>query len=134
MRTYTKLSSLPTLLNRFDYVCLHGGVGDLTFGSNRYINQSFYHSREWRNVRNYVILRDNGCELGVEEFPIAGNPQIHHLNPLTIEDFEHGTPNLLDPEFLISASQRVHNAIHFGDRTQIPRIPVDRSPGDTILW
>ena len=134
MRTYDELLQFDNLDDRFDYLVLGGGVGDSTFGFSRYINQRFYHSREWRNVRNFVIVRDGNCELGLRDLPIRGAPQIHHMNPLSMEDFEEGSDNLLDPEYLISVSHKVHNAIHYGDRTLLPRSPVARTAGDTRLW
>lgn len=134
MRTYTELCSLDTLEDRFEYLVLRGGVADSTFGYDRYINQQFYHSREWRQIRSFVIVRDNGWDLGVPDFPMRGAPQIHHMNPLTIEDFDEATENLLDPEFLISASHRTHNAIHYGDQSQLPRGLVERVSGDTRPW
>jgi hypothetical protein len=133
-RTYSELSQLMTLEDRFDYLVLGGGVGESTFGYSRYINQQFYHSREWRSVRNLVIVRDDGYDLGISDFLIRGAPQIHHMNPLTMEDFEYATDNLMDPEFLIAVSQRTHNAIHYGDRTLLPRSPTVRTAGDTRLW
>ena len=133
MRTYTELCMLDTLEDRFDYLALNGAVGDTTFGSSRYVKQSFYRSREWRNVRNLVILRDIG-ELGLEEYPIRGAPAIHHMNPLTMDDFAEMTDNLLHPEYLILVSHKMHNAVHFGDRSLIPKPFVERQPGDTKLW
>jgi hypothetical protein len=100
----------------------------------RWINQGFYRSREWKNVRNYVILRDEGNDMGVFDFPVSGAPHIHHMNPLTIEDIELVTDNLLDPEYLVCVSQRTHNAIHYGDRSHLPQLPVARAAGDTRLW
>lgn len=134
IRTYTKLCRLDTLEERFDYLALSAEVGQATFGYDRWTNQSFYHSREWRDVRSFVMVRDEGCEMGLLDFPIAGSPRIHHMNPLTLDDIEDATDNLLDPEYLITVSHRLHNAIHYGDRTHLPRGPVVRTPGDTQLW
>lgn len=134
MRTYSKLSRLDTLEERFDYLVLDGEVGYATFGYDRWVNQSFYRSREWRDIRNFVIARDNGGEMGLADFPIAGPPTVHHLNPITLEDIEFATDNLINPENLISVSRRTHNAIHFGDRSQLPLVPLPRSVGDTRLW
>lgn len=133
-RTYGELLQLDSMDDRFDYLSLEGEVGASSFGYDRFINQQFYHSREWRQVRNYVIVRDFGNEMGLNDFPIRGAPQVHHMNPLTLEDFEFATDNLLDPDFLISVSRLTHNAIHFGDRTQLPRGPIVRTVGDTRLW
>ena len=134
IRTYSELRNLHTLSDRFDYLELGGVVGESTFGFDRWINQQFYRSREWRLIRDHVIVRDNGFDLGAEDAPILGAHLIHHMNPLTLEDFESSTENLLDPEFLITTSLRTHNAIHFGDKSQLPRPFVERSPGDTKLW
>ena len=134
IRTYTELSQYQTLEDRFDYLVLNGEVGTETFGFDRWMNQKFYASREWKLVRHHVIVRDNGMDLGAIDVPIKGAPYIHHMNPLTPEDIENATENLLDPEFLITTSLRTHNAIHYGDKSQLPRSFVERSPGDTRLW
>lgn len=134
MRTYSELSKLNSLDERFEYLALSADVGQSTFGYDRWINQTFYRSKEWRSIRNYVMIRDEGYDMGIFDFPIPGSPQIHHMNPLTLEDLENHTDNLLDPEFLISVSKRTHNAIHFGDATQLPRGPIVRTVGDTRLW
>lgn len=134
MKTYTELSHLHTLEDRFDYLSLGGIIGETTFGFERYLNQRFYNSREWKSARNEVIVRDLGMDFGIEDFPIRGNIYVHHMNPLTMYDIEEGTSNLLDPEFLISCSLRVHNAVHYSDKSQLPRVFVDRRPGDTNLW
>lgn len=128
--SYTELCRYDTLEDRFDYLTLEGRVGEATFGSERYINQRFYHSREWKLIRNHVITRDQGYDLGAFDRPFKGMPIIHHMNPITLEDIEHATSNLLDPEFLITASLRTHNAIHYGDKRQLPRPFVERRPGD----
>jgi hypothetical protein len=134
MRTYTELCRLQTLEDRYEYLALDGEVGYATFGFNRWINQNFYRSREWRSTRSFVIARDLGCEMGLEDYPVAGPPQIHHINPLTLEDIEYATDNLLSPENLVCVSRRTHNAIHFGDRSQLPWVPTTRVSGDTRLW
>lgn len=134
MRTYSDLLRLDSLEDRFDYLSLKSNVGNSTFGYSRFVNQQFYHSREWRSVRNFVIVRDEGCEMGLLDFPVRGAPQIHHINPLTLRDFEDATDQLMDPEFLITVSQKTHNAIHFGDRSQLPRDLIARVAGDTSLW
>jgi len=134
IRTYRELVRLSSLDDRFDYLALSGEIGHSTFGYDRWANQAFYHSAEWRSVRSFVIVRDNGCDMALPEFPIRGAPQIHHMNPLTIEDIEEGSDNLLDPEYLVCVSHRTHNAIHYGDRSQLPRALVDRVAGDTRLW
>lgn len=134
IRTYSDLRYRPTLEERFDYLELGGRVGETTFGFDRWINQQFYRSREWRLIRNDVIARDNGFDLGAEDAPLAGAPIIHHMNPLTLDDIEEATENLLDPEYLITTSLRTHNAIHFGDKGLLPRPFVERTAGDTRLW
>ncbi len=134
IRTYTELRNLPTLLERYDYLELGGRIGETTFGFDRWINQQLYHSREWKQVRHHVIARDMGYDLGAEDAPLLGAHVIHHMNPLTLDDFEEATENLLDPEFLITTSLRTHNAIHYGDKGQLPRPFVERTPGDTRLW
>jgi hypothetical protein len=134
IRTYTELRKLPTLDERFDYLELGGRIGESTFGFDRWINQQFYRSREWKQIRNHVIARDLGFDLGAEDAPLLGAHLIHHMNPLTLEDIENATDNLLDPEFLITTSLRTHNAIHYGDKGLLPRPFVERTPGDTKLW
>ena len=134
MRNYKELTQFDNLEDRFDYLVLGGELGDATFGYDRWFNQSFYKSREWRDVRNYVIIRDNGFDMGLVDFPISGPPHVHHMNPITIDDIVVESDNLINPDFLICVSHRTHNAIHYGDRSHLPRIPVDRSAGDTRLW
>lgn len=134
MRNYTELRGLGSLDERYEYLKLTGIVGDTTFDDMRWLNQAFYHSREWREARSFVIARDLGMDMGTLDIPIRGNPIIHHMNPLTVEDIEEGTDNLLSPEFLICTSLRSHNAIHYGDKSQLPRDFVERRPGDTLGW
>lgn len=134
IRTYSDLQQLRSLEERYAYLRLGGTIGSSTFGFDRWINQQFYRSREWRLVRDEVIARDLGYDLGAENAPLLGAHLIHHMNPLTLEDIEDATDNLLDPEFLITTSLRTHNAIHFGDEKQLPRPFVERRPGDTRLW
>lgn len=133
-RCYSELIKLPTLEERFEYCKLGAGVGDTTFGYERYMNQIFYKSYEWREVKRKVILRDNGCELGVSDYPITGKIIVHHLNPLTVEDIEQHTRHLIDPEFLISVSMLTHNAIHYGDADLLPQDYNPRTPNDTCPW
>lgn len=134
MRTYDELSRFDSLDDRFEYLVLNGDVGHTTFGYDRWVNQAFYRSKEWRTIRNFVIVRDGGNDMGVFDFPVRGAPQIHHMNPLTLEDIEDATENLLNPDFLICVSHQTHNAIHYGDRSHLPRVPVARMAGDTRLW
>lgn len=134
MRTYSELSKLTTLEDRFDYLSLGGVVGESTFGFDRWMNQQFYHSREWRMIRSHVISRDLGFDLGAEDTPIRGAHLIHHMNPITVADIDDSTANLLDPEFLITTALRTHNGIHYGDKKLLPQPYVERRPGDTQSW
>lgn len=134
IRSYSELRSIETLEDRFKYLALRGSVGQATFGFDRYINQQFYVSKQWRDVRNHVIVRDNGCDLGVEGYDIHERITIHHLNPMTPADIIEGDMSILDPEFLITTTLPTHNAIHYGDERQLPRPFVERRPGDTKLW
>lgn len=134
IRTYSELRRFDTIEERFDYLALRGEVGRTTFGFERYVNQRFYTSREWRQVRHHVIARDNGCDLGVEGFEIFERILIHHMNPMTVDDITHGDDDILNPEYLISVSHRTHNAIHYGDAQLLPRALTERKPGDTKLW
>lgn len=134
IRNYTHLSRLETFQERFEYLKLDGSVGRETFGFDRYLNQAFYTSRQWRNLRHHVIARDFGCDLGVEGYEIHDRVLIHHMNPITSEDIVHGNDDILDPEFLITTIHETHNAIHYGDEKHLPRQIVERYPGDTKLW
>lgn len=134
IRSYRELRRLDTFEERYRYLALHGEVGRPTFGFDRYINQQFYRSRQWRHLRNTVIVRDNGCDLGIDGFEIHERIIIHHMNPMTVDDLVDGEDDILDPEFLICVSHQTHNAIHYGDEELLPRPLVERSPGDTKLW
>jgi hypothetical protein len=123
-----------TFEERFDYLALGGGVGHSTFGHDRYLNQQFYASREWKTVRRDVIVRDEGNDLGMEGYPIFEKPAVHHIIPMTPEDFERGNPLILDPNNLVLVSHATHNAIHFGSRALLQETWTERQPGDTILW
>lgn len=133
-RNYRELSRIDTFEERFEYLKLGGGVGDITFGFDRWLNQQFYQSREWHNVREIVILRDNGCDLGIDGYQIHRELLVHHMNPLTPDDIAHGAEWALDPQFLITTTRRTHNAIHYGDASLLRRAPVVRHAGDTRLW
>lgn len=133
-RTFTELSRLPTFEDRFDYLKLRGDVGESTFGFDRYLNQAFYRSIQWRQVRNHVIARDEGCDMAAEGYEIHDKIIIHHMNPMTVAQVDEGSPDILDPEYLISVTLRTHNAIHFGDASMLPKPLVPRRPGDTKLW
>lgn len=133
-RSYSEMRRFLTLEERFEYLKLSSSVGRSTFGFDRYINQRFYTSRQWRLVRQQVIVRDLGCDLGVEGYEIHDKIIIHHMNPMTVEDIEDGVVDVLNPEFLVTTSLLTHNAIHYGDRSLLPQAPVERRRGDTKLW
>jgi hypothetical protein len=133
-KVHRELFRFETLTERYRYLALGGTVGRATFGAERYLNQRFYTSREWRRVRDVVIARDNGCDLGVEGHEIHSRLYIHHLNPLTVEEVRAGDDSLLDPENLITTTHLTHNAIHYGDERLLPQPLVERRPGDTKLW
>jgi hypothetical protein len=133
-RSYSELRRLETFEERFFYLELKGTLGTSTFGFDRWINQRFYKSREWLSVREQVIVRDNGCDLGILGFEIYSGLLVHHMNPISVDDLEHGEDWIIDPEYLITTSLRTHNAIHYGDESLLPRGPVVRKRGDTKLW
>lgn len=134
IRTYTELSKLQSFKERYQYLQLNGFVGLDTFGYDRYLNQNFYRSREWKSIRDQVIIRDNGCDLGVEGYEIHGRMYIHHMNPILIADIEDRTEFLLNPEYLITTTHNTHNAIHYGDESLLILPPVERTPNDTCPW
>lgn len=134
MRTYTELITFPTFEERFNYLKLDGKIGEETFGFDRYLNQVLYRSSEWKTLRRDMILRDNGCDLGLNGHEIFGRVYIHHMNPITLKQIERRDPDILNPEFLICVSQRTHNAIHYGDENLLPKDPVIRRPNDMCPW
>lgn len=134
IRSYSRMSQLDTFLERYQYLKLGGEVGAATFGFDRYLNQKFYTSREWRSVRNEVIVRDSGCDLGSLDFPIRHDLLIHHMNPVTVDQIISKDDDLINPNFLITTSKMTHNAIHYGDETLLAKPFVERRPGDTKLW
>ena len=134
IRTFTELSNLQTFEDRFRYLQLNGTVGKETFGFDRFINQEFYRSTEWKAVRDLVILRDNGCDLGAEGREIYGKIYIHHMNPVNPKDIQTKSEFLLNPEYLITTTHTTHNAIHYGDETLLIKAPVNRSKYDTCPW
>ena len=134
IKTYSELSRLTTFEERYEYLRLDGVVGEATFGFDRYLNQVFYRSQRWKNVRDFVIIRDNGCDLGVEGYEIRGRILIHHINPITIEDIEKESAFLFDPEFLITTTHNTHNAIHYGDNGLLIKAPIERTKNDTCPW
>lgn len=134
IRNYSELITLRTFKERFEYLKLDGIVGEETFGFDRYMNQIFYKSKEWASVRREVIIRDNGCDLGVDGYEIHGKILIHHMNPINLSDIVHKTDELLNPDYLITTVLSTHNAIHYGDASLLPALPVERRANDTCPW
>lgn len=134
IKSYSELKTLSTFEERYRYLRLQGKVGQDTFGFDRVFNQMFYQSREWKAVRNLVIIRDNGCDLGVEGYEIYGPILIHHMNPISLDDIRNSTDFLLNPEYLIATTQLTHNAIHYGDESLLVRAPIERKKNDTCPW
>lgn len=134
IRTYSELIRLPTFEERFRYLKLDGLVGKDTFGFDRYLNQEFYRSKEWKEVRDFVIVRDNGCDLGMDGYEIVGRIYIHHMNPITVNDIVHSSDFLLNPDYLICVSHNTHNAVHYGDEDLLVTVPVERRKNDTCPW
>lgn len=135
IRTYSELIRLPTFEERYRYLRLGGRVGEETFGFDRYLNQQFYkHDREWLEVRDYVIIRDNGCDLGIEGREINSRIIVHHMNPLTKIDILERSKYLLDPEYLICTIKNTHDAIHYGDESILIQDPIIRTKNDTCPW
>jgi hypothetical protein len=134
IKTYSELMQYETLVDRFRYLALRGRVGETTFGFDRWMNQQFYASREWKLARQHVIIRDEGRDLGIEGYEIHTGLTIHHLNPMMVADIREGGPEILDPEFLITTTLPTHNAIHYGDERFLPGVLVERKRGDTKLW
>lgn len=134
IRTYSELRQIESFVDRFRYLSLRGNVGRSTFGFDRYLNQKFYNSREWRQVRHHVIARDNACDLGVPDYDIFHKIVIHHMNPMEVDDIARGGDDILNPEYLITTNHDTHNAIHYGDESLLPTLSRERTPGDTKLW
>lgn len=135
IRTYRELIQMPTLKERFRYLKLSGAVGKATFGYDRYLNQNFYRSQDWKRLRNEIIVRDDGCELGLEDHPIAGRIFIHHMNPIDDGDIINSTEYLMNPDYLICVSHDMHNAIHYGNEDILrAKDFIPRTPNDTCPW
>ena len=134
IRTYSELIAFPTFEERFKYLQLNGQVGESTFGFDRYMNQVFYRSQKWKSIRDFVIIRDCGCDLGVEGYDIHGKIIIHHMNPLSMRDIETESDFLLNPDFLICTTHNTHNAIHYGDEKLLVTAPIERTKNDTCPW
>ena len=134
IRTYSELITIPTFKDRFEYLKLNGTVGEETFGFDRYLNQTFYKSHEWRTVRDLVIIRDYGCDLAMPGHEIYGKILVHHMNPITMDDIVHRSQYLLEPEYLICTIKNTHDAIHYGDGSLLITGPIERKPNDTCPW
>lgn len=133
-RTYSELIQFKTFSERYNYLRLHGVVGERTFGWERFANQKFYTSYEWKIARRDVIARDRGCDLGVEGYELHDHIIVHHMNPMEAAHISQGDPDILNIGYLISCSLKTHNAIHYSDEEQLPRLFAERTPGDTKLW
>jgi hypothetical protein len=134
IRTYSELITLPTFEERYRYLKLGGRVGEETFGFDRYINQIFYQSDEWRSIRDFVIVRDGGCDLGMPDREIHTRILVHHMNPIRQEDILRRSKFLLDPEYLICTIKNTHDAIHYGDESLLILAPIERTKNDTCPW
>lgn len=134
IKTYSELITLPTFIERFRYLKLNGSVGYETFGYDRYLNQILYNSPEWRRFRRDIILRDNGFDLGCDDYIIVGKIMIHHIDPITVEDVLRRDPKIFDPDNVISTSMNTHNAIHYGDEHLLMGDPIERTKYDTCPW
>lgn len=134
IKTYSELITLPTFEERFEYLQLKGTVGQETFGFDRYLNQILYNSKEWKHLRNKIIVRDNGCDLACEGFEIYGRILIHHITPITIDDVIKRREMVFDPENLICVTHNTHNAIHYGDKSLLITGPIERRANDTCPW
>lgn len=134
IRCYSELIRYANFNERYEYLKLSGGVGEETFGFDRFLNQRFYKSAQWKSIRDYVMIRDNGCDLGVNRFEIDGKILIHHMNPITVVDIQNNSDFLMNPEYLISTTIRTHNAIHYGIADYVSDIFTERKPNDTCPW
>ena len=134
IRTYHEIIQLPTFRERYEYLRLGAIVGKDTFGFDRYLNQKFYHSAEWKQIRNQVIIRDEGRDLAMPGYEIQNGLYIHHMNPIDSYDINEATEYLLNPEYLVCVSFNTHQAIHYGDAGLLPQLPVERRPNDTCPW
>lgn len=134
IRTFNELQKLKTFDDRYKYLKLSGVVGESTFGYDRYLNQMLYTSRRWRESRDIVIIRDEGCDLGIPDYRIYDKIYVHHMNPLTIEDIEDESDLVFDPQYLICTTHNTHNAIHYGDASKLPQPIIERKPNDMCPW
>ena len=133
-RSYCEMIKFGSFEDRYEYLKLNGRVGDTTFGGHRYVNQEFYHSDPWLSVRDKAIIRDNGCDLGIEGRDIEGSIIVHHIVPITLDDIIEMRPHVLDLNNLVCVTKRTHDAIHYGDKSLLLQLPPERFPGDTKLW
>lgn len=133
-KSYSELMALPTYLERYLYLRIGGKVGQATFGYDRYLNQILYTSDEWRSFRNDIIIRDKGCDLACAGYELHSRIIVHHINPITVEDVLNRDPKVFDPENVICVSHNTHQAIHYGDETMLPQLPVERTRNDTCPW
>lgn len=134
IRCYTDLKQIESFIERYQYLKINGTVGEQTFGIDRWVNQQLYKSQRWKRTRSQIIIRDNGCDLGIEGHELENHIVIHHMNPITLEDIEEDRDIIYNPEYLICCSSRTHQAIHFGDEGLLPKDYQERKPGDTCLW
>lgn len=134
MKTYTELIKYSSFEDRFNYLKLDGNVGEETFGFDRWLNQKFYSSKEWQSIRDFVIIRDGGCDMAMDGYEIPGKIYVHHMNPITQSDLIHASDFLIDPEYLVCVSHSTHNAIHYGDISLLQTDPIVRTPNDTCPW
>lgn len=133
-KSYSELSKLKTFEERYEYLKINSKIGIDTFGYDRYLNQMFYHLKEWRNFRNDIIVRDKGCDLGIKGYEIDSGIVIHHINPISVDDILNRNECLFDPNNVIACSDRTHKAIHYGSKESIPKIPIERTKNDTCPW
>ena len=134
IKCYSELIALPTFIERYRYLKIGGRVGAETFGHDRYLNQLLYHSDEWLEFRDWIIIRDNGCDLAMPGFDLHERILVHHIDPITVDDVIKRHPKIFDPENTISTSLNTHNAIHYGDESRLAILPIERTPNDTCLW
>ena len=134
IRTFKNLSEIKTFHGRYQYLKLKGVVGKDTFGYDRYLNQMLYTSGKWRKLRDWIIIRDGGCDLGIDDYQMFGSIVVHHMNPITIEDIELSRDCVFNPNYLICTSRDTHNAIHYGDESLLPVLPTERRKKDTCPW
>lgn len=134
IKTYSEVIALPNFIERYRYLKIGGAIGEATFGFDRYLNQTLYRSTEWKRFRRDMIVRDMGCDLGIEDYEIIGKIMLHHINPITVEDILRRSPAIFDPENVICTSMNTHNAIHYGDESLLMLEPIERTKNDTCPW